>query len=132
MMFDGINLVSVLIAAIVSFVFGGIWYGVFGKHWMNAAGLTAAQTKPSASTMGIAFLCQLAMAFVLAGVIFHLGGATLKTGLIAAGMIWAGFILTSQIVNHRFQGAPWSLTFIDCGHWLGVLFIQGTAIGLLS
>ncbi|MEP0456473.1 MAG: DUF1761 domain-containing protein, partial [Roseibium sp.] len=79
-----------------------------------------------------AFVCQFLMAFVLAGVIYHVGGTNLKTGLISAGMVWTGFILTSQIVNHRFQGAPWSLTLIDCGHWLGVLMLQGTIIGLIG
>ncbi|MEP0235712.1 DUF1761 domain-containing protein [Roseibium sp.] len=132
MMFDGINLLAVLAAAAGSFVFGAIWYGALGKAWMKAASLSPEQTKPAPVTMAIAFVCQFLMAFVLAGVIYHVGGTNLKTGLISAGMVWTGFILTSQIVNHRFQGAPWSLTLIDCGHWLGVLMLQGTIIGLIG
>jgi glycerol uptake facilitator-like aquaporin len=132
MMFDGINLLAVLVAAVVGFVFGAVWYGVLGKAWMRAANLTAEQTKPAPVTMGLAFICQFVMAFVLAGVIYHVGGADVKTGLIAAGMIWVGFVLTTQIVNHRFQDKPWSLTVIDTGHWLGVLIIQAVVIGLIG
>lgn len=132
MMFDGINLLAVAGAAIASFVFGGVWYGILGKAWMTAAGLTAEDTKPSAGVMIIAFACQLLMAFVFAGVILHVGGASIRTGLISAALIWAGFILTSLMVNHRFQGKPWALTLIDSGHWLGVLLVQGIIIGWIG
>ena len=132
MMFDGINLLGVLAAAVAGFVFGAVWYGVLGKAWMKAADLTEEQTKPSPSIMVIAFVSQLVMAFVLAGVIYHVGGADLKTGLISAGMVWVGFVVTTQTVNHRFQDRPWSLTFIDSGHWLGVLVLQSIAIGLIG
>ncbi|WP_346892712.1 DUF1761 domain-containing protein [uncultured Roseibium sp.] len=132
MMFDGVNLVSVAVAATVAFVFGAVWYGVLGKAWMKAAGLTKEETRPNPKTLLLTFLCQLLMAFVLVGVIFHTGETTLKTGLISAALIWLGFVVTTQIVNHRFQGSPWALTLIDGGHWLGVLLIQGAVIGLIG
>ncbi|WP_417677709.1 DUF1761 domain-containing protein [Roseibium sp.] len=131
-MFDGINLVSVALAAVVAFVFGALWYGVLGKVWMKAAGLTKEETRPNPKTFLLTFFCQLLMAFVLAGVIYHTGETTLKAGLISAVLIWLGFVVTTQIVNHRFQGAPWALTLIDGGHWLGVLLIQGAVIGLIG
>ncbi|WP_417687347.1 DUF1761 domain-containing protein [Roseibium sp.] len=130
MMFDGINLTAVAVAGVASFLFGALWYGILGKAWMTAARLDPERTRPAALTMAIALVCQLLMAFVFAGVIYHLGNNGLKTGLISAGMIWTGFILTSQIVNHRFQGASWLLTLIDSGHWLGVLVVQALVITL--
>ena len=130
MMFDGINLTAVLVAAIASFLFGAVWYSILGRIWRKAAGLPAEQTGSAAGKMAAAFLCQLLMAFVFAGVIYHLGNDGLRTGLISAGMIWAGFILTTQIVNHRFQQSSWGLTVIDSAHWLGVLVIQALVISL--
>jgi len=131
-MLDAINLLSVFIAAVAAFVFGALWYGVLGTAWMNAAGLTKADVRPDPKTFTIAFICQFVMAFVLAGVIFHTGETSLKTGLVSAALIWLGFVATTLIVNHRFQGAPWSLTLIDGGHWLGVLLVQGAVIGLMG
>ncbi len=128
-MLESVNLIAVLIATIAAFVFGAAWYGILGKQWMAAAGLTPADTKPAPRLLIITFLCQLVMAFVLAGIIFHAGGYTLANGLTSGGLIWLGFVLTTQIVNHRYQGAPWSLTLIDAGHWLGALLIQGAVIG---
>jgi membrane protein YdbS with pleckstrin-like domain len=132
MMFDGVNLIAVAVAAVGSFIFGSIWYGVLGKAWMKAASLSEAQTKPDPVTLAIAFVCQLVMAFVFAGIIYHAGESNIRTGIISALMIWVGIVLTTQIINHRFQGRPWSLTVIDGGHWLGVLVVQGILIGWLS
>lgn len=46
--------------------------------------------------------------------------------------MWVGFVITSMILNHRYQGAPWSLTLIDGGYLLGVLLVQGVVIGLFG
>ena len=132
MMFDGVNLVAVAAAAVASFIAGAVWYGVLGKAWMKAADLTEEQTKPDPVTFGLAFLCQLVMAFVFAGVIYHTGETSVRTGIISALMIWVGIVMTTQIVNHRFQSKPWSLTFIDGGHWLAVLLVQAIVIGLFG
>ncbi|MEM8704250.1 MAG: DUF1761 domain-containing protein [Pseudomonadota bacterium] len=129
MMFDGINLIAVAVAGVASFIFGSVWYGVLGKAWMAAASLTEEQTRPDPVTLGLAFVCQLVMAFVFAGVIYHTGQTSIQAGLISALMIWVGIVMTTQIINHRFQGKPWSLTVIDGGHWLGVLVVQGVVIG---
>ncbi|MET1416232.1 DUF1761 domain-containing protein [Roseibium sp. HPY-6] len=129
MMFDGVNLIAVAAAAVASFIFGSIWYGVLGKAWMKAAGLTEDQTKPDPVALGITFVCQLIMAFVFAGIIYHTGETSIRTGIISALMVWVGIVMTTQIINHRFQGRPWSLTFIDGGHWLGVLLAQAIVIG---
>ena len=132
MMFDGINLVAVAAAAVASFIFGAVWYGVLGKAWMKAASLTEAQTKPDPVTMALAIVCQFVLAFVFAGIVFHTGETSIRAGIISAFMVWAGVVMTTQIINHRFQGKPWSLTVIDGGHWLGVLLIQGTVIGFFG
>jgi hypothetical protein len=140
MQFAGINYVAVLASAIASFMFGGVWYGVLSKPWMAAAGLSEdviqASHKRGGTTylMALAFVAQLIMAFVLAGVIGHLGAdqVTLRNGLISAVFVWAGFVLTAITVNHSFQMRLGMLTFIDGGHWLGVLLIQGAVIGLFG
>jgi hypothetical protein len=138
MEFSGLNYFAVVLAAIVSFLFGWLWYGVlFSKSWMAAVGKTEADIKAQGASpvpFVIAFVAQFVMAWVLAGVIGHLGPGevTLKNGLITAALIWIGFVITTLAVNHAFQGARRSLTLIDGGHWLGVLLLQGGIIGLLG
>ncbi len=130
--FDSINLIAVAAAAIGSFLFGALWYGLLGKAWMKAAGLSREDTKPDPVVFGTTFFCQIIMAFVFAGILFHSGPLSISNGIISALLIWVGIVMTTQIVNHRFQGLPWKLTLIDGGHWLGVLLVQGVLLGWLS
>ncbi|GGB39997.1 hypothetical protein GCM10011316_10050 [Roseibium aquae] len=132
MMFDGINLLGALFGAIASFAFGAAWYGVLGKAWRAAAGLTPEQTRLTFPKLMLAFVCQFLMAFIFAGVIYHVDGTSIRAGVISGVLLWTGIILTTHIVNHRFQNRPWSLTLIDSGHWFGVLMIQGVVIGAVG
>lgn len=138
MQFAGLSYFAIVLAAVVSFMFGWLWYGVlFSKQWMGAVGKTEEDLKrqgPSPAPFVIAFIAQLVMAWVLAGVIGHLGPGevTFKNAIIAAALIWAGFVITTLAVNQAFQGAKRALTLIDGGHWLGVLLLQGAVIGLVG
>ena len=135
--FAGLNAWMLPLAAIASFIFGGVWYGALSQRWMAAAKLNEAQIKgagPPIAPMVITFLAQLFMAWMLAGLILHMAKAglpaNLRNGMITAFFIWAGFIATTLVVNHRFQMQSWSLTLIDGGHWLFVLLIQGALLGM--
>lgn len=131
MEFAGINYLAVLGAAVAAFMFGAAWYGGLSKQWMAAVGLTE-PPKPNPMIYGLTFVCQLIIAWVLAGIMGHLSQISVSGGMISAFFVWLGFVATTLIVNHRFQDASWSLTIIDGGHWLGVLLIMGIVIGLIG
>jgi len=124
-----VNYIAILVAAVAGFAFGAVWYMALAKPWMATAGLTE---QPKPAPFLIAFAAQLVMAWMLAGALGHLGDVSVVAGLITAALIWVGFVATTMIVNHRFQGAKWSLTFIDGGHWLGVLLVMGVVLGLFG
>ncbi len=131
-----VSYLAVLVAATVSFVFGGIWYNVFAKQWLEAVGrpTSPTQEKGGIGFYLLAFGAQLIMAWMLAGVLLHLsqGGMTLglRSGIIAALFMWFGFVMTTMVVNYNFHGARQALTLIDGGHWLGVLVLQGAILGM--
>ena len=136
MAFAGLNYWAIVAAAAASFLFGGVWYGLLGKPWMAAIGKTEEEIKKGgmALPMTLSVIGLLIMAWVLAGLIGHLGPGqvTLRNGLISGAFCWLGFIATTLVVNHAFQGEKRLLTLIDGGHWLGVLLIQGAVIGLIG
>ncbi|HEX5958486.1 MAG TPA: DUF1761 domain-containing protein [Hyphomicrobiaceae bacterium] len=135
MTFAGMTYWAVLVAAIASFLFGGLWYGIFGSVWLRAANLPESEGKrPGRNALPfiVAFVAQLLMAYILAGTIGHLGAVTARSGVITGAFVWLGFVITSLVVNHAFQGARPLLTLIDGGHWLGVLLIQGAIIGAIG
>lgn len=138
--FAGLNFWAVLLAAAASFIFGGVWYGVLSKQWMDAASLTEADVKgkggPSPVPFVVTFIAQILMAWMLAGLLLHLERsgvpANVKNGIVSAFFIWLGFIATTLVVNHQFQMQKAALTLIDCGHWLGVMLIQGAVLGTFA
>lgn len=131
MQFAGTNYVAVLLAAVAGFVFGALYYGLVSKPWMRAGRIDPAQARPGPALLALTFICELIMALVLAGAVGHLGPGqvTVANGVISAAILWAGFIVTSMAVNHRYQAYGWDLTLIDGVHWLGVLVVMGAVIG---
>ena len=138
MAFAGLNYWAIAAAAAASFLFGGVWYGLLARPWMAALGRTEAEIKSAGRSMPMLFaitiIAQLIMAWVLAGMIGHLGPGqvSFRNGVISGAFVWLGFVATALAVNHGYQGSRWSLTAIDGGHWLGVLLIQGAVIGLMG
>lgn len=133
MQFAGINYVAVVFAAAASFGFGFGYYTLLGKPWMEALGKTREQIESDKSPRPfvIAAAAELVIAYMLAGVMGHLGDGSIDipTGLISGAFLWFGFIATTMAVNHAFQGVKPMLTLIDTGHWLGVMLLQGLIIG---
>ncbi len=129
--FGGINYLAVVVAAVIAFVFGGAWYGTLGKQWMKAARIKPEEASMSASLFITTFICQLVMAWVMAGLIGHLGTGqvTLWNGILSGFFVWLGFMATTMVINHRYQGFGWDLSLIDGTHWLGVALIMGAVIG---
>lgn len=129
MSFGGANYIAILVAAVAAYLAGAIYYGWLGKTWMKAARIDPAEAKMSLPLMVTGFLCELVMAWVMAGVIGHFGEVDIKTGLISGFLLWLGFIATTQMVNHRYQGFGWNLTLIDSAHWLIIALLMGGIIG---
>lgn len=138
MTFAGINYLAVAIAALAGFAVGAGWYMAFSRPWLAALGKTQTELKSQEGTPDfylpfvISIVSLAVMAWILAGVIGHLGEVTMWAGLVSGFFIWFGFVVTTMGVNHAFQGASPALTMIDGGHWLAVLLVQGAIIGLFG
>ena len=134
MNFAGMNLLAIAVAGFAAFGFGSAYYMALSGPWLAAAGKRKDDMKPTAAPFIATIVAQLVMAWVLAGTIGHLGAGqvTLKNGVISAGFIWFGFVLTSMVVNNAFGDRKPMLSVIDGIHWLGVLVIQGAIIGAMG
>jgi hypothetical protein len=144
MTFAGMNYLAILIAAVAAWLAGAAWYGVLGKPWVAAQGKSmeafrAEQEALRGSRLAhapfvIAFLAELVMAWILAGVLGHLGPGqvTLRNGVISAAFLWLGLVATTMAVNYAFGGRKPMLYAIDGGHWLLVLVLQGAIIGAMG
>ncbi len=132
---------AILIAAVAAWLAGAVWYMGFGKTWMAALGITpekmdAIKKEPGAFLPFIyAFIAELVMAWMLAGLLLHLGATipiTFKTGVISAVLCWLGFVIPTMLVNNSFAKRDWRLMWIDGGHWLIVLALMGAILGSMG
>ena len=141
MTFAGMNYLAILIAAIAGWLVGAVWYTVLARSWIAALGETMELFKQKQAARNnrvlailpfvLAFVADLIMAWMLAGVLGHLGPGqvTLRNGIISGLFLWFGFVLTTMVVNNAFVGRKYTLTAIDAGHWLAVIMVMGAIVG---
>lgn len=134
MNFLAVNWLAIVLATVASMALGAAWYGVLSKQWLEASGRTKEDIDPKDFMPYVwSVIVQLVMAYFLAVLTPALTGAmTIQNGLTVAALMWLGFVLTSMILNHRYQGRPWSLTVIDSGYILAALLVQGVVLGIFG
>jgi hypothetical protein len=138
--FAGLNYLAIVIAAVVAWLASACWYMSLGTVYQAALGKTPEQCKEEMKRPGAflpfvyALLANIIIAWVLAGVLGHLGPGqvTLKNGLISAAFLWFGFIFTTLFVNYSFHGRSMRLILIDLGNWLIVLLVMGAVVGWMG
>jgi hypothetical protein len=138
MSFTHANIVSILVAAVAAWIFGGVYYTSLGKWWMAAQGKTLEQCKAEqagksavamAAPFVVVFLAEIIMAWVLYGILLHLNMFSVRAGLISAAFCWLGFVVTTIAANNAFSNRKAMLTIIDSVAWLGALLIIGAILG---
>ena len=135
------NFLSVLLAAVAAWLFGGVYYTALSKYWLAAQGKTLEQCKAeregksavaNAAPFILVFVGELIMAWATYGVLFHMGMFTPRAGAISGAALWLGFVVTTIAANNAFAGRKVMLTVIDSVAWLGAMVIIGTIVGWMG
>lgn len=133
MNFVAVNWLAIVLATVASFAFGAVWYMGLSKQWLDAVGKTKEQLGVGYTPFIWSAVVELVMAYVLALITpLLMGGVSNGAAIQVAVLMWVGFVITTLIMNHRYEGMKWSLTIIDGLHILGVLVIQGVVIGIFG
>jgi len=126
-----VNWLAVLVATIVAFMLGGLWYSkvLFGNTWMKEIGLTeeAINNANMPRTFGTTFVLQLIAAVAMSALIGNDGGwlTGLQTGL-WVGLFW---IATAYGVTYLFEQRTFRLWLINAGYYVVLYAVMGTIIG---
>ena len=141
MAFVTVNWLSIGVAAIAAWLFGGVYYSALGKVWMAAQGKTMEQCQAEmASKSGAAkaapfilvFIAEIIIAWALYGILVHMNAFTLRGGIISAALIWFGFVATTVTANYAFHGRTATLIVLDVVAWLGAFLIIGAIVGWMG
>ncbi len=126
------NYAAIALAAIVSFLLGGLWYSpmLFAKSWLREAKVSEqqAQSANMKKVFGLSFLCTLVMAFNLAAFL----GAKASVAFGAAARCLppasAGWRCRSGVV-YLFEGRSLKLWLINSGYQVVSYTVMGAILG---
>jgi hypothetical protein len=131
----GINYVSVLFAAIASFILGGLWYSpfLFDNLWaklsnFSKADMAKAKKKSMTPQYFATFIYLLIMAFVLSLFISFAEAATMAESLEVAFWLWLGFIATTTLSTVLWEGKSFKLYLLHNAHNLVSLLIMAAVM----
>ena len=126
-----INYAAVVVAALLAFAIGGLWYSpiLFAPVWMREAGVDDQRLKEAnmARVFGLSLLCSLIMALNLAAFLGR--EATLALGLAAGAATGIGWVSMALGVIYLFERRSTRLWLINSGYQVLTLTVMGGVIG---
>jgi hypothetical protein len=134
----GVNWVGVVVATVVTFGLGALWYSpvLFAKAWMAAHGYTAEQVQAMRRTAGrayaVTFLCWLLMATAVGILLRQISIESAVTGFKVGLLAWVGFAVPVGLSSHVFSQRRFAAFAIDAGYQLVSLLIMGLVLAALG
>ena len=129
-MFSGISFWWVLLAIVVYFGIGAVWYSpvLFMKQWQAEIKRKSAEMSMATSAMATTFAAMVVLVLVEAYIVSATGTHGLMNGLQLGFVLWLGFTATTALVNNVFQGGSKKLYAIDQGYHLVGIALAGAIL----
>jgi len=125
------NWLAILVATLVGFAIGGLWYGpLFGNAWLAALGKKLEDLEPTPTPYIISFFTSLITALVLAVLILTLGINDFFGGLYLGVAVGAGFIATAMASDAAFCGWGLRLFLIQAGYRVTYSIVMGVILAV--
>jgi hypothetical protein len=131
-----INWLAVAVAAVVTFLIGGLWYSpiLFGKLWTRLHGYTDQQLEAmkqgAGKAYGLSFVAYLVMAGVMAVLVDWTGAAGAAEGACLGSTVWLGFAATIGLTATLFSNRSLGTWLLDAGYQLVYLVAQGIILAV--
>jgi hypothetical protein len=129
-----INWGAIVLAAIVHFGFGAVWFTAFSKPWqagtrLSPEELQAYMAHPDFWPYIISFLCSLGMALVISWVMGGIGKYNLFRGIVAGLMVGIVAAL-AMITEMAFEYRSTTFMFLCAAYPLVGSVLMGIVIGV--
>lgn len=133
---ESVNLMHVLVATVVIFLLGWLWYSplLFFKPWMRLRGQDPAAAMANQKMPAGRLLVELIRCFVFSYLVAHLVGVIHVDSLFMAAhfslFLWVAFpvVLFTGLV--LWENVNWKVAAIDAGDWLVKLLVVSILTGL--
>lgn len=126
-----INWGAVLLAAIVDFLLGAVWFTLFKAQWTAGADQDAASgaSHPDFWPYVISFLCSLLLAYVIARIVASSASHTLLRGLSAGALVGLA-TFAAMVTEMAFEMKGRNFMAISAGYPLVGCILMGLVIGV--
>ncbi len=128
--FQDINLTAVLIAAIISFAFGALWYSpiLFIKTWMKLTNTKESDCKNAGKTMIYGFIINLIRTYILALVITIMNVTTVSEVMIIAILLWLAMSVPIETNGVLWERKPINLFWLNSIYFLITTWITASIL----
>lgn len=130
---SNINYFAVVVAALSTFLLGGLWYSplLFGKAWMRANNFSEQdlQTFSKARMFGWSSVFSLIMALNLA-MFLAAPGTNLTWGMTAGALAGFGWVAMAIAIIGVFENRSWAYVLINGGYMTVAFVVMGAIIGV--
>ncbi len=124
-----VNLIAVVVAAMVSFVSGGIYWGVIANPLTKLLGKVPEQDKMPPAALIASFLTRVVVAYVLAIFLNYADAQNALAGAAIALLAWIGFVITISIGQAAFRQISWTQFIVNAVESLLGYVLMGAIIG---
>ena len=130
-----INYPAVLVAAILHWILGAVWYGVFSSKFIELMAWTPAQTAAVESQSHtkdyvLAFLSSLVLTYILAHFVQYTKATNVAGGLQTGFWLWLGFVVTTQLPTLIFEGRKPGLYLLNIGYQFVACLAAGALLAI--
>jgi hypothetical protein len=131
-----INYPAVLVATVVHFLVGGLWYGLLFSNkfteliaW-SPEKLQEMQNHNPAKELLIAFISALVLVYILAHFVQYTKAGTAFDGIQTAFWLWLGFVATTQLATVVFEERKLGLYLINVSYQLVACSLAGVILAV--
>ena len=135
-----INYIGVLVAGLVFYFIGAVWYSVFNTQWISALETTMEIKSKEELKWGgkispfiISFCCIMVMELIFAVLLYKM--PSIQTPLQGAEigfLIWVGFSFAQIINNYAFANRTVKLALFDSAYYFMGLITSGVILMLIK
>lgn len=126
-----VNVWAVVVATVVYFALGAVWYMALSKPWMAAVGMTRADAERGSNPalFGVTFLFEAVAVFTLAVLVGNVGAAGVVGGAAVGALVGIGIWFALMSVTFMYESRKPTLFLIDGGYHVLALTVAGAILG---
>lgn len=130
--FSKINYLAVLVAALSTFVLGGLWYSplLFGKAWMRVNNFSDSDVASfsKARMFGWSFVFAVIMSLNLS-MFLAAPDTTVTWGMAAGALTGFGWVALAIAIIGVFENKSWGYIAINGGYMILAFIVMGAILG---